>query len=58
MTCEIPGLMRQLSCKVTIDTVLYDTPEAEQLKAMPPLTVRNDGGPELYGSLQGTMALP
>ena len=43
--------MRQLSCKVTIDTVLYDTPEAEQLKAMPPLTVRNDGGRELYGSL-------
>ena len=52
MASEIPGMMRQLSCKVTIDTVLYDTPEAEQLKAMLPLTVRNDGGRELYGSLQ------
>lgn len=52
MASEIPGMMRQLSCKVTIDTVLYDTPEAEQLKAMPPLTVRNDGGRELYGRLQ------
>ena len=41
MASEIPGMMRQLFCKVTIDTVLYDTPEAEQLKAMPPLTVRN-----------------
>lgn len=52
MACEIPGMMRQLFCKVTIDTVLYDTPEAEQFKAMPPLTVRNDSGRELYGSLQ------
>ncbi len=52
MASEIPRMMRQLSCKVTIDTVLYDTPEAEQLKAMPPLTVRNDSGRELYGSLQ------
>ena len=52
MASEIPGMMRQLSCKVTIDTVLYDTPEAEQLKAMPSLTVRNDSGRELYGSLQ------
>lgn len=51
MASEIPGMMRQLFCKVTIDTVLYDTPEAEQLKAMPPLTVRNDSGRELYGSL-------
>ena len=58
MACEIPGMMRQLFCKVTIDTVLYDTPEAEQLKAMPPLTVRNDGGRQLYGILQGTMVLP
>lgn len=51
MASEIPGMMRQLFCKVTIDTVLYDTPEAEQLKAMPPLIVRNDSGRELYGSL-------
>lgn len=58
MASEIPGMMRQPSCKVTIDAVLYDTPEAEQFKAMLPLTVRNDGGRELYGSLQGTMALP
>lgn len=58
MVCEIPGMMRQLSCKVLIDAVLYDIPEAEQFKAMPPLTVRNDSGRELYGSLQGTMALP
>ena len=30
----------------------------DRFKAMPPLTVRNDGGRQLYGILQGTMALP
>lgn len=43
---------------VTLDAVLYNTPEAEQFKAMLPLSVsmRNYGGRELYGGLSGDIA--
>ncbi len=43
---------------ITLEAVLYDTPEAEQFKAMLPLTVSmwNYGGRELYGSLSGDIA--
>lgn len=42
---------------VTLNAMLYDTPEAEQFKAMLPLTVSmwNYGGRELYGGLAGDM---
>ena len=42
---------------VTLSAVLYDTPEAEQFKAMLPLTVSmwNYGGRELYGGFAGDM---
>lgn len=44
---------------VTLSVVLYDTPEAEQFKAMLPLTVSmwNYGGSELYGGLAGDMTV-
>lgn len=42
---------------ITLNAVLYDTPEAEQFKAMLPLTISmwNYGGRELYGGLAGDM---
>lgn len=43
---------------VTLNAVLYDTPEAEQFRAMLPLTVSmwNYGGRELYGRLEGDIS--